>query len=145
MTIIISLFDLKDMHSERESRVACCGCESVLVWDENMTQSLRSRRSACCASASSLELFHELRCFFDPGYRLLKTRTALQRGMHERGWGLTQLFEHVDSDGSGFLDSDELKRVFDNLGASTRRAYMRSRNARRSLETRRCRRRRRCW
>ena len=67
-----------------------------------------------------LTLFHELRGFFDQGYRLHCVRLALRRTMRARDWGCKQLFDAIDADGDGCVDAGELRGALEATGVRVR-------------------------
>ena len=75
---------------------------------------------AAPARRPPLTLFHELRGFYDQGYRLHCVRTALQRTMRARDWGCQQLFDSIDADGDGCIDARELRGALEATGIRVR-------------------------
>ena len=75
----------------------------------------RDRRSFHGRTALEVEtakpvhsVMHELRCFFDPAYRLHQIRMSMKTTMRRRDMGCVELFKYYDADGSGTVDKDEL-------------------------------------
>ena len=75
----------------------------------------RDRRSFHGRTALEVErarpvhsVMHELRCFFDPAYRLHQIRMSMKTTMRQRDMGCVELFKYYDADGSGTVDKDEL-------------------------------------
>ena len=53
-------------------------------------------------------IMHELRCFFEPAYRLHQIRMSMKSTMRRLDMGCVELFKYYDADGSGTVDKEEL-------------------------------------
>ncbi|KAJ1448790.1 hypothetical protein M885DRAFT_128741, partial [Pelagophyceae sp. CCMP2097] len=62
--------------------------------------------------------FHELRCFYDPAYRLYQVRQHLKELLRAADLGTVALFKSMDADGSGAVDRAELGAAVGRLGLS---------------------------
>ena len=61
-------------------------------------------------------ILHDLRGYFDPQYRLHMVRKEMKKTARQLDLGIGQMFDLVDSDGSGVLDRDELKLMIEKVG-----------------------------
>ena len=70
----------------------------------------------CPVARPPLTLFHELRCFYDPEYRLFQVREHLKEVMRGRDMGTKALFDSIDGDGSGEISREELGEAMRTIG-----------------------------
>ena len=70
----------------------------------------------CPVARPPLTLFHELRCFYDPDYRLFQVREHLKEVMRGRDMGTKALFDSIDGDGSGEISREELGEAMRTIG-----------------------------
>ncbi|KAH8096482.1 serine/threonine kinase [Aureococcus anophagefferens] len=63
-----------------------------------------------------LTMFHELRAYFDPEYRLHMVKRDILKFCRELDLGVEDMFNMVDEDGSGILDREEMTAMIKKLG-----------------------------
>ena len=67
-------------------------------------------------SHASEDIFHELRSYFDPQYRLWCVRKEVIRMSRRHRLGPADMFAAVDVDGSGAIDRAEVKQMVQSVG-----------------------------